>query len=240
MGEFALQITDSLQRLVLDSLPQSFLERLLARQAGVYAEARAMAYAGQWGNPEAETVFPHNRRGLMENEVRLTATESGLACIDARHMGDNCGYVQVLPGKIRLTTHHVDKPTRFVPRCQSREQNRAVNEWMEPYLEGTLQELPPQLGDSDAANAYLLHGLITEKRGDAVFTSMFLRVAIPDPEISRYVRNFDVIELLQFYSSLNNPGVIDPNSGSLQDNARPVMNVKPEIAKEERPEKVGS
>jgi hypothetical protein len=226
-----LQPLESLQRLILNSVAESFFARLSARQAVLYEEARAMAFSAPWGNPEAESVFPINRRALMENEVRRSARENKLSCDDSRHLGDNCGYVLVQAGKLRITTHHVDKPTRFVPPCRSRQQNAAVNDWLDtPYFEELLQELPPRLGDADSANVYLLHGLIVEKRAGKSYPSLFMRMAFPDAELARYVCNYDVLDLLQLYGADGESVAGSPNGGggSLPDNARPVLNIKPE------------
>jgi hypothetical protein len=222
---------DSLQRLILDLVPESFFARLSARQPVLYEEAKAMAVSAPWGDPEAETVFPINRRALMENEVRASARENRLSCADSRHLGDNCGYVLVQAGKLRITAHHVDKPTRFVPPCRSRQQNAAVNAWLDtPYFEELLQELPPKLGDADSAHLYLLHGLVIENRAGKSYSSLFMRVAFPDSELARYVCNYDGLDLLQLYGADGESLAGTPNGGggSLPDNARPVINIKPD------------
>ena len=189
-----------------------------------------MAFSAPWGDPEAKSVFPVNRRALMENEVRASARENKLPCDDSRHLGDNCGYVFVHAGKLRITAHHVDKPTRFVPPCRSRQQNAAVNDWLDtPYFEELLQELPPKLGDADSANLYLLHGLVIEKRAEKSYPSLFMRVAFPNPDLAHYVSNYDVLDLLQLYRADGQSAAGSQNGGALlPDNARPVINIKPD------------
>lgn len=229
--EYNLEV---LQQLALTSVPRVFFERLVARQGTLNEEARAMAFSAPWGIPEAEVAYPQNRRGLFENEFRLSAKAAGLDCSDLKHAGDNYGYVLVRAGKLWITSHHVDRPTRFVRPCLSRKQHAAVNQWLDtPYFEELLQELPPKLGDADRVNAYLLNGVVIEERAGKEFPTLFMRLAFPDPDLERYVRNYDVFDLLQLYGYENGLviGGLGNGGGSLPDNAKPVINVKPDLSR---------
>ena len=185
-----------------------------------------MALGAPWTAQEAEAAIPTNRRGLFEHELRLTAKGCGLDAVNLKHPGEsNCWYVLVRADKLWITCHHVDRPNRFVRPALSRKQAAAVNSWLDTtFFEELMQELPPQLGDADRTYAHLLHGLVVEERAGKKFPSLFMRLAFPHVEQERYVRNYDVLELLQLYATR----VVPPMSGSGQvaDNANPVLNVK--------------
>ena len=144
----------------------------------------------------------HFRRALFENLLRESAELSGLSVVDNQHAGDNVGYVLVTAPRTEFTIHSVDNPNRFVRECVSRKQHAAVNRLVDGYLDGTLRQNPPRLDGEKPVYHLILHG--TEERTDEsgkLYRSTFLRVAIPDAELKRYRRNYNVPEILQWYAS---------------------------------------
>ena len=211
---------DSIRDIILKDIPSGFLERLLTRQEGLYGEAYSVSFDSTlWTDREAETIFPVVRRALFESEFRKAAQTHKLKVHDRQHEGENYGYVLARAGRLRLTAHQVSGPNQFVRPCVSRKQNAAVNRWVDaPPLPGTLQEALPDLHESGLVNAYILHGRIIEKRGGKKFTTSFLRIGIPDAELTRYRRSYDVPELLQLMAQKATGTLVTPE---IADQAQP-------------------
>lgn len=189
-----------LQQMILNDVPRQMLENLVARQSTIYEEAREMAFRTTlWEQPEAESVFPINRRAIFEGELRRVAKAVGIPYENRKHGGDNYGYVMVQTGSLRITAHHVDHPKRFVRDAMSRAQNRAINRLLlQPCLDGALSEKLPRL---DGCYVQILHGLLRERIGGEIRTAPFMTMAFPHAERRKYVDAWDVLEILQLYSA---------------------------------------
>ena len=194
---------DKLIARLMELVPDEFFRYIAARQDLLYREAQEMAYRETlWRGPEAAYMVGHFRRALFENLLRESAELSGLSVVDNQHAGDNVGYVLVTAPGTEFTIHSVDNPNRFVRECVSRKQHAAVNRLVDGYLDGTLRQNPPRLDGEKPVYHLILHG--TEERTDEsgkLYRSTFLRVAIPDAELKRYRRNYNVPEILQWYAS---------------------------------------
>jgi hypothetical protein len=196
-----------LHRAVLDNIPSDLFSRLKSRQEQIYSEARAMAFETTlWDKPEAESVFPINRRAIFEGELRRTCRVLDIPFKNSVHHGENYWYVLVKSGNLLLTAHHVDRPKRFVRPASSRKQNAAVNRLLlQPCIEELLLEPLPKL--DGLINAHVLHGLIRERVGDRVISQPFMTLAFPHPEIERYVDAWDISEVLQMYATRDSSDV---------------------------------
>lgn len=179
-----------------------------------------------WEEPEAESVFPINRRAIFEGEVRRTCRLLDIPYENSAHHGENYWYVLVRAGDLILTAHHVDRPKRFVRPASSRKQNAAVNRIsLQPYMEELLLEPLPKL--EGLINAHVLHGIIKEKVGDQVLTQPFMTLAFPHPEAERYVGAWDISEVLQMYATRD----AVPSEGTVVMNEMPNVTLKPDAAR---------
>ena len=191
---------DPLCSLVMDHSPEAFWKELVSRQTALYKEAHSYSYHGAlWEKPEAETVFPLVRRAMFESTFRSAAKLSGLQTFDLRHESDY-PYVLVKTKKLIMTAHHVEAPGWFVRLAASRKQNAAVNKHLDYYVRSELLLQPlPDLKKCGRVNLYVLHGQQWDDEDEKIFTP-FLQVAIPDVDLTKYSRVYEVRELLQFYA----------------------------------------
>lgn len=198
-------MSDLLKDLLCENVPVDFWSTLVRNQEAIYEEARERACTDvKWTAQESESVLPIIRRALFEHELRTAAQDAGLQAFNMQHAGRNYGYVLVRSGRFIITAHHVADPKTFVRPCVSREQNASVNMWLDTIMPEGFLDLP-SLAESGSINAYVLHGLETEVRGDEKFENSFLQLAIPDAELSRYQRNYPMHELLGTYSIRKTP-----------------------------------
>ena len=155
---------DALRDLLLAEIPKEFCTTLSVSQEKLYKEAADRAYQDQgWMKPEGESVEPIVRRALFENAMRTAACDCGLQAINMPHAGGNYSYVLVRAGRVVITAHHVSAPKVFVQPCVSRQQNAAVNRWLDTLLPDGFLDLP-SLADAKSINAYILHGMQKEER----------------------------------------------------------------------------
>jgi hypothetical protein len=195
---------DPLRDLIMEQSSEGFWSELRRRQDTLYKEAHAYAHHGAlWAPHDAISVFPIVRRAVFESALRSAAQNHGLKAYDLFHDGDNYSYVLVKKKKLVITCHHVSSPDSFVRPAKSRKQNAAINEWLDYFTPRELLLKPlPELRKSGKINLYILHGQQPTDAEKKKYTS-FLRIAIPNAELTDYQRNYDVQELLNLYAQLD-------------------------------------
>ncbi|MGB8542750.1 MAG: hypothetical protein WCD49_14045 [Candidatus Acidiferrales bacterium] len=192
---------DPLRDLIMEQSPEGFWSELKRRQDALYREAHAYAHHGAlWEAHDALAVFPIVRRAVFESALRSAARSHGLKPYDLFHDGDNYSYVLVKKKKLVITCHHVSSPDSFVRPAKSRKQNAAINEWLDYFTPRELLLGPlPELRKSGKINLYILHGQQPANAEKTKYTS-FLRIAIPNSELTEYQRTYDVQALLNLYA----------------------------------------
>jgi hypothetical protein len=209
------------------TFPKQFLTRLLVRQQALYAQSLASAFDQGWTRAEAMYLLPHFRRVLYESEFRKAAEECDLKAFDSFHAGDNCTYVMVKAEALIITEHYVDGPRQFVRPAKSREQNAAVNNWLDEYTDERLLTRPlPKLGRK-SIYLNLLHGCALQEspKGDLSVSaeSCFMRIAIPDEESQKYIYNWSVQEILMVYAATSDSAA---SPQAVKDQAQPRTKLK--------------
>src|SRR6185312_732255 len=187
----------SLQVLFRKTVPVGFIDYLLRRQQWIYEEAKQNCYGNSlWSEAEARSMLGDTERAIFEHEMRKGAEKFGLKWENASHAGDNFNYVRISAGSFRLTGHRVPCPGYFVRRCVSRQQNAAVNRFMDGYvLDGALSVPLPKLEAASAINVYALHGTTVIDGKE----SQFLELAAPDSELEGYHWKCGFLDLRQAY-----------------------------------------
>jgi len=141
-------------------------------------------------------MLGYTERALFKSELRKAAIDSGLPCEDVGHNANNCNYVRVSAGNIRITAHRVPTPGSFVPEAESRKQDASVNQFLDEYIDEGLLRVPlPKIQHAKEIVFYILHGSIINLDGK----KPFLEVATPDSELSTYRWNSSFLDLRQAY-----------------------------------------
>ncbi len=180
---------------LLNSIPAAFFEHLAARQSFVYEEVRESVNDPRYTPVEGRYLAGYLRRSLMENLFRQAANASGLKWQDVMHPQGRFSCVHIYAANFHLTTHYVSNPGDFVRPCASRQQDASVNKFLDGYyLRGSLLAPLPTLESARAIQLYLLHGkrfINTE--------SLFINLALPDSELSKYQWQRTLPEIQQAY-----------------------------------------
>jgi hypothetical protein len=204
------------------AVPKQFIMRLVERQQTLYQQSIAIAFNESWTSVEALNVLPYIRRGLMESDFRKSAIECGLKPFDMPHAGENCSCVMVKANGLILTAHFVDGPGQWVRDAKSREQNTAVNKFLNEYADERLLIHPlPKLGRK-AIYLNLLHGGYFANSDSGILTvdpsSCFLHIAIPEDGSKKYLCNWSAQEILLAYATAADAAVAPQ---AVEDKAQP-------------------
>ena len=191
---------DAVRDLVIGGSPSAFWKDLVAKQEALYPEAYSYSVHGAlWEKHEAETVLPFVRRAMFENVFRNAARAHGLKAYNMRHVNDY-PYVLVKSKRLVLTAHHVGSPGELVPVAEARKQNAAINKHLDYYLRAELLLEPlPSLSKSGRVNVYVLHGQTANAAEEEKGFTSFLYLGVPDTNLTRYSKLYNVRDLLQVY-----------------------------------------
>lgn len=119
----------TLSELLLADIPPALVRQMLDALPSVYPKAHDDVHENpDLGEPEAKYLLGHMRRALFETQFREIAIGCGIRV--SMHTPTNGGveHVQVVCGRFRLITCHVQSPGAFPQHSDCREQYAGVNE----------------------------------------------------------------------------------------------------------------
>ena len=119
----------SLTQLLLADIPPALVRQILEVLPTVYADAHDQVYEHpRLGEPEARYLLGHMRRALFETQYRDLAIGCGVRFVMHAPSNGGCEHVQVMCGRFRLISCHVQSPGAFPRHSDCREQYAGVNE----------------------------------------------------------------------------------------------------------------
>lgn len=119
----------TLAELLLADIPPALVRQLLEVLPDVYAKAYDDVHNNpRLGDPEAKYLLGHMRRALFETQFRDIALDCGLRIAMHTPTNGGCEHVQIMCGRFRLITCHVQSPGAFPHHSDCREQYAGVNE----------------------------------------------------------------------------------------------------------------
>ena len=189
-----LETVDAVHILFRQEVPEGFLRFIAERQVLLNEDALAQCRENtRLRAPEISALIGHTKRAFFEALVRDAAEANKLDYSDEMHAGGNLGFVVVRSGRFRMTAHRVSWPREFVRPSVSRAQAAAVNNYVGQLVIEFGDRCPfPKLAEAEEINVYLLHG---EHDDD----TPFLRVAVPDANLTKYHWNLSLDSLMQGY-----------------------------------------
>lgn len=119
----------TLAQLLLADIPPALVRQILKVLPTVYINAYDQVFGDpQLGEPEAKYLLGHRRRALFETQFRSIAIDCGLRFVMHSPANGGCEHVQIICGRFRLITCHVQSPGAFPQHSDCREQYAGVNE----------------------------------------------------------------------------------------------------------------
>ena len=95
------------------------------------------------------------------------------------------------------STQNFQSPGCFVPPCESRKQDAAVNGFLDEWIDDGLLCVPlPKIEAAKEVAIYVLHGATRDQEGKR---TLFLELAAPDSELQLYRWHCSFAELRQSY-----------------------------------------
>ena len=194
LAERQLETVDAVCILFRREVPEGFLRFIAERQESLYEEALAQCRENpRLKTPEISALAGHAKRAFFEALLRDAAKVNDMPYSDEKHAGGNLGFVSANSSRFRMTAHRVSWPGEFVRPSVSRKQAAAVNDYVGQLVIEFGDLCPyPKLAEAEEINAYILHG-------DYGNNTPFLRVAIPDANLTKYHVNVSLEHLMQGY-----------------------------------------
>ena len=179
----------TLAQLLLADIPPALVRQILEVLPTVYNNAHDQVFEDpQLGEPEAKYLLGHRRRALFETQFRAIAIGCGLRVAMHTPANGGCEHVQVVCGRFRLITCHVQSPGAFPQHSDCREQYAGVNEHISQI---DWLAVPSEPGE-EALFGVLTHA--SDRHDARTFRSA--QIGIPDPAFETWVdRPTDLLDL---------------------------------------------
>jgi hypothetical protein len=182
-------------------LPHSFVTQMIAQVPFVYADAKNAAKSDvTLGEPEADYVMPHLRRGKMEKFVREKASKCGLIALVNPTIKGKASYTLIKTKSIIFTISHLTDGGKL-RGARFRQESSRLNKLL------SQQRLFDDATNINETSIYAV--LVHSEVGDSVK----LEMAFPD-ENGSFIESFSFNEIIAAMSN---------DTANEIDNAHPIL-----------------
>jgi hypothetical protein len=190
---------DKVLQSISTALPKRFSLEIAALFENAYQEAHSSCYENPtWEIAEAEYLYPHTRRCILEAKMRQLAKNHGLATSIRVNAARNYRYTEIIAGDWLFTLKHTTDERYMLKESEFRKQNAKLNEML-PQLEilGIVDQFKDSASLSASFNAIIFHS----KDRDDISIPGYIKIGVPKVDYSWWEARYDIHELISSYSA---------------------------------------